>query len=103
MTIPRLDPDAADLDVAITIPGKLTPYFQQWYKATKEPGETPEEFTYRLLKITAHTWYVNRYGPVESEALEEVEKAAVLVANAQRTVGINALQLDIAALLAELS
>jgi len=73
MSIPRLAPSANSLDVTVTVNEKLRPYFTQWFQATKNDGETPEQFTMRVLKGQALNFYKSQ-NPVDYQ--ERVDAAS---------------------------
>ena len=71
MAIPRLTESAKAYNLNVTINVKQRPYFEIWYQRKKEAGETPEQFTLRILKIAMLNDHIADNVKTEIDAIEQ--------------------------------
>jgi hypothetical protein len=59
MAVTRQPPAANDFSVTLTINKGVVPYYQDFYNAFKQEGESPEDFIERNLKEQVINYHLN--------------------------------------------
>jgi hypothetical protein len=70
-----------EIEISTTVPAWLRPYLQSWYLATRDGGETMNEFTLRMMgkmaldyrKSTLHTIAINEQNDEIEPYQEDLE------------------------------
>lgn len=92
MAIPRLTPSANPFELNVTVNVNLRPYFEIWFQRKKEAGETPEQFTLRIMKTAALNDYLADTAKTEVDAIEQDKIDATTALNDD--IGVLATEVD---------
>ncbi len=71
--IKRLPPASSNYSIALKVGKRLRPYFEKWYKAEKQAGDTPDSFALRCLKDCALLAYLKEEFPLERDRIAAVK------------------------------